>query len=148
MVSLAEDSDTGIGVCGWILTIICWLLVLVTMPFSFFICFKVQKTFLPLNISIFFLICIIIIIAIYLHVWYMWRYRADAWTRYIYSTFLNLKTIIYITHIYIYRLWYDNIWCCCCYVVSRRKVKQMLIRSLLHLKYGTRILNRYFYIHT
>ena len=37
MVSLAEDSDTGIGVCGWILTIICWLLVLVTMPFSFFI---------------------------------------------------------------------------------------------------------------
>ena len=103
---------------------------------------------IPLNISIFFLICIIIIIAIYLHVWYMWRYRADAWTRYIYSTFPNLKTIIYITHIYIYRLWYDNIWCCCCYVVSRRKVKQMLIRSLLHLKYGTRILNRYFYIHT
>jgi hypothetical protein len=38
----AEDSDTGIGVCGWILTIICWLLVLVTMPFSFFICFKVR----------------------------------------------------------------------------------------------------------
>ena len=39
----ADDSDTGIGVCGWILTILCWLLVLVTMPFSFFICFKVSR---------------------------------------------------------------------------------------------------------
>ncbi|XP_032795470.1 band 7 protein AGAP004871 isoform X2 [Daphnia magna] len=39
------DSDTGIGVCGWILTIICWLLVLVTMPFSFFICFKVVQEY-------------------------------------------------------------------------------------------------------
>ena len=38
----ADDSDTGIGICGWILTILCWLLVLVTMPFSFFICFKVR----------------------------------------------------------------------------------------------------------
>ncbi|XP_046657448.1 band 7 protein AGAP004871-like isoform X4 [Daphnia pulicaria] len=41
----SEDSDTGIGVCGWILTIICWLLVLVTMPFSFFICFKVVQEY-------------------------------------------------------------------------------------------------------
>ncbi|XP_032795472.1 band 7 protein AGAP004871 isoform X7 [Daphnia magna] len=41
----AGDSDTGIGVCGWILTIICWLLVLVTMPFSFFICFKVVQEY-------------------------------------------------------------------------------------------------------
>jgi hypothetical protein len=41
-IEAADDSDTGIGICGWILTILCWLLVLVTMPFSFFICFKVS----------------------------------------------------------------------------------------------------------
>ena len=38
----ADDNDTGIGICGWILTALCWLLVVVTMPFSFCVCFKVS----------------------------------------------------------------------------------------------------------
>lgn len=41
----SDDSDTGIGICGWILTALCWLLVLVTMPFSFCICFKVVQEY-------------------------------------------------------------------------------------------------------
>jgi len=41
----ADDSDAGIGICGWILTVLCWLLVLVTMPFSFFVCFKVVQEY-------------------------------------------------------------------------------------------------------
>ena len=38
----ADDRDTKIGVSGRILTILSWLFVLVTMPFSFCICFKVM----------------------------------------------------------------------------------------------------------
>ena len=50
----ADDRDTKIGVCGWILTILCWLLVLVTMPFSFGICFKVNLKAFPLCGCVFF----------------------------------------------------------------------------------------------
>ena len=33
----------GIGLCGWIMTAVSWLLVLVTLPFSLFFCFKVSE---------------------------------------------------------------------------------------------------------
>ena len=38
----ADDLDVGIGICGWIMTAVSWLLVLVTLPFSLFFCFKVS----------------------------------------------------------------------------------------------------------
>jgi len=41
--SAADDSNSGIGACGWILTGLSWVLVLATMPFSFFVCFKVRN---------------------------------------------------------------------------------------------------------
>jgi hypothetical protein len=37
-----EDSPPGIGLCGWILTGLSLGLVLLTVPFSLFVCFKVQ----------------------------------------------------------------------------------------------------------
>ncbi|XP_047737711.1 band 7 protein AGAP004871 isoform X2 [Hyalella azteca] len=40
-----DDSDTGIGACGWILTLLSWIIVLATMPFSFFVCFKVVQEY-------------------------------------------------------------------------------------------------------
>ena len=39
----ADDLDVGIGICGWIMTAVSWLLVLVTLPFSLFFCFKVSQ---------------------------------------------------------------------------------------------------------
>ena len=41
---LTSDTDfvTGIGVCGWILFGISWLLVFVTLPFSLCVLLKVQ----------------------------------------------------------------------------------------------------------
>ncbi|KAG7162124.1 band 7 protein AGAP004871-like isoform X2 [Homarus americanus] len=41
----ADENDSGIGVCGWILTGLSWVLVLATMPFSFFVCFKVVQEY-------------------------------------------------------------------------------------------------------
>ncbi len=38
----ADESDNGIGLCGWLLTAISWGLVLVTLPFSLCVCFKVS----------------------------------------------------------------------------------------------------------
>ena len=38
----ADDSDDGIGMCGWILTAISWAMVLATLPFSLCVCFKVR----------------------------------------------------------------------------------------------------------
>jgi hypothetical protein len=38
----ADDHDVGIGICGWLMTAVSWLLVLVTLPFSLFFCFKVR----------------------------------------------------------------------------------------------------------
>ena len=37
----AEDSDVGLGVCGWLLTAFSWMIVIVTLPFSLCVCFKV-----------------------------------------------------------------------------------------------------------
>ncbi|XP_068248120.1 band 7 protein AGAP004871-like isoform X2 [Palaemon carinicauda] len=40
-----DENDSGIGLCGWVLTGLSWILVLVTMPFSFFVCFKVVQEY-------------------------------------------------------------------------------------------------------
>ena len=39
----AGESDNGVGLCGWLLTMISWGLVLVTLPFSLCVCFKVSS---------------------------------------------------------------------------------------------------------
>ena len=39
----AEESHSGIGFCGWLLTAISWGLVVVTLPFSLCVCFKVRE---------------------------------------------------------------------------------------------------------
>ena len=39
---LADDTDDGIGLCGWILTAISWAMVVATLPFSLCVCFKVS----------------------------------------------------------------------------------------------------------
>eukprot|EP00095_Tigriopus_kingsejongensis_P009971 snap_masked-scaffold17_size721972-processed-gene-4.0 protein:Tk09971 transcript:snap_masked-scaffold17_size721972-processed-gene-4.0-mRNA-1 annotation:"conserved hypothetical protein" len=41
----ADESDSGIGLCGWILTAISWGLVIVTLPFSLCVCFKVVQEY-------------------------------------------------------------------------------------------------------
>ena len=42
LIALAgEDVDTGIGLCGWLLTAISWVIVIFTLPFSLCVCFKV-----------------------------------------------------------------------------------------------------------
>ena len=38
----ADEADSGIGLCGWLLTMISWGIVAVTLPFSLFVCFKVM----------------------------------------------------------------------------------------------------------
>ena len=47
----ADESDSGIGLCGWLLTAISWGLVAVTLPFSLCVCFKVRHRILLLNIT-------------------------------------------------------------------------------------------------
>ena len=37
----ADENDDGIGLCGWILTAVSWAIVVVTLPFSLCVCFKV-----------------------------------------------------------------------------------------------------------
>ena len=39
----ADESESGIGLCGWILTVISWVMVMVTLPFSLCVCFKVTN---------------------------------------------------------------------------------------------------------
>ena len=39
----ADESENGIGLCGWLLTAISWGLVAVTLPFSLCVCFKVSQ---------------------------------------------------------------------------------------------------------
>ena len=39
----ADESDSGIGICGWLLTMISWGIVAITLPFSLFVCFKVGR---------------------------------------------------------------------------------------------------------
>ncbi|XP_059092424.1 band 7 protein AGAP004871-like isoform X2 [Tigriopus californicus] len=41
----ADESDNGIGLCGWLLTAISWGLVIVTLPFSLCVCFKVVQEY-------------------------------------------------------------------------------------------------------
>ena len=41
----ADESDSGVGLCGLLLTMISWALVLVTMPFSLCVCFKVVQEY-------------------------------------------------------------------------------------------------------
>jgi hypothetical protein len=41
-VFAAEDiTDVDVGICGWILTAISWIIVFCTLPFSLCVCFKV-----------------------------------------------------------------------------------------------------------
>lgn len=40
-----DDPDTGIGMCGWLLTTISWFLVIITLPFSLCVCFKVVQEY-------------------------------------------------------------------------------------------------------
>merc|ERR1719278_271339 len=41
----AEDSDIGLGICGWLLTAFSWAIVIVTLPFSLCVCFKVVQEY-------------------------------------------------------------------------------------------------------
>lgn len=41
---IADETESGIGLCGWILTAISWGLVMVTLPFSLCVCFKVIQS--------------------------------------------------------------------------------------------------------
>ena len=50
---LADDSDDGIGLCGWMLTAVSWAIVLVTLPFSLCVCFKVSPLHTQPNIFFF-----------------------------------------------------------------------------------------------
>ena len=38
-----EEPEPGIGMCGWLLTAISWFVVIVTLPFSLCVCFKVTN---------------------------------------------------------------------------------------------------------
>lgn len=38
----AEEPENGVGICGMLLTGISWILVIVTLPFSLCVCFKVS----------------------------------------------------------------------------------------------------------
>uniref|UniRef100_A0A0L8IG19 Band 7 domain-containing protein n=1 Tax=Octopus bimaculoides TaxID=37653 RepID=A0A0L8IG19_OCTBM len=41
----AGETYEGLGVCGWVLTILSWLLVFATIPFSLMLCFKVVQEY-------------------------------------------------------------------------------------------------------
>ena len=45
LVVTADESDSGVGLCGLLLTMISWGLVLVTLPFSLCVCFKVVQEY-------------------------------------------------------------------------------------------------------
>ena len=38
-----EEPEPGIGMCGWLLTSISWFVVIITLPFSLCVCFKVSS---------------------------------------------------------------------------------------------------------
>jgi len=40
-----EEPEPGIGMCGWLLTAISWFVVIVTLPFSLCVCFKVVQEY-------------------------------------------------------------------------------------------------------
>ena len=37
-----DEPEPGIGMCGWLLTSISWFVVIITLPFSLCVCFKVS----------------------------------------------------------------------------------------------------------
>ena len=41
----ANISDAGIGMCGWVLFVISWLIVIITLPFSLCILLKVVQEY-------------------------------------------------------------------------------------------------------
>lgn len=41
----ADETESGVGLCGWLLTAISWALVMVTLPFSLCVCFKVVQEY-------------------------------------------------------------------------------------------------------
>ena len=45
----ADETDSGIGLCGWLLTMISWGIVMMTLPFSLFVCFKVSYPVLEIR---------------------------------------------------------------------------------------------------
>merc|ERR1712184_135679 len=44
-MALTHDNEMGIGICGWLLTALSWVIVLVTLPFSLCVCFKVVQEY-------------------------------------------------------------------------------------------------------
>merc|ERR1712110_1403821 len=44
-ISVFDEDDGGIGVCGWLLTSFSMLLVMLTLPFSLCVCFKVVQEY-------------------------------------------------------------------------------------------------------
>ena len=42
-------GDSGIGACGWLLFVISWLLVMVTLPFSLCVLIKVSAVIIDIN---------------------------------------------------------------------------------------------------
>lgn len=40
-----HESEVGIGICGWLLTAFSWAIVIVTLPFSLCVCFKVVQEY-------------------------------------------------------------------------------------------------------
>eukprot|EP00094_Tigriopus_californicus_P004179 TCALIF_04027-PA protein Name:"Similar to sto-2 Stomatin-2 (Caenorhabditis elegans)" AED:0.30 eAED:0.30 QI:0/0.28/0/1/1/1/8/0/359 len=45
LLFLADDIDVGIGICGWLLTAVSWFIVIITLPFSLCVCFKVVQEY-------------------------------------------------------------------------------------------------------
>jgi len=43
--SRTNEGDIGIGICGWLLTAFSWVIVIVTLPFSLCVCFKVVQEY-------------------------------------------------------------------------------------------------------
>jgi len=44
-MALTHDNDVGIGICGWLLTAFSWTIIIVTVPFSLFVCFHVVQEY-------------------------------------------------------------------------------------------------------
>merc|ERR1719370_999592 len=42
---MADESESGVGLCGLVLTLISWGMVLATLPFSLCVCFKVVQEY-------------------------------------------------------------------------------------------------------
>merc|ERR1711988_276374 len=40
-----QENEMGIGICGWLLTAFSWAIVIVTLPFSLCVCFKVVQEY-------------------------------------------------------------------------------------------------------